>query len=69
MEFWIFIFPKISKKETNKIYYKCKACEDEIFSDTKKVMIWCNCRAMGIDGCEGYIRIIGDKDNVELITK
>jgi peptide methionine sulfoxide reductase MsrB len=59
----------MNKKETKKTYYQCKTCGDEIFSDTKKVMTWCGCGAMGIDGCEGYIRIIGDKDNAVLIKK
>ncbi len=59
----------MSKKETQKIYCKCKTCGDEIYSDTKKVMTWCSCGAMGVDGCEGYIRIIGDNKNAELIEK
>lgn len=59
----------MNKKESKKIYCKCKTCGDEIFSDTNKVMIGCSCGAMEIDGCEGYIRIIGDKDNVELIER
>lgn len=59
----------MNEKEVKKIYWKCKTCGDEIFSNTKKVMAWCSCGAMGIDGCEGYIRIIGDKKNAELIGK
>jgi hypothetical protein len=45
------------------------------FFDTKKLMTWCGCGAMGIDacllvkGCEGYIRIIVDKDNSIQVKK
>jgi len=59
----------MNEKEVKKLYCKCKTCGDEIFSDTKKVMTWCGCGAMGIDGCEEYTRIIGDKDNSEMIKK
>lgn len=32
-------------------------------------MTWCKCGAMGVDGCEGYTRIIGNKENPEMIEK
>ena len=59
----------MNKKESKKVYWKCKTCGDEIFFDTKKVMTWCSCGVMGIDGCEGYTSIIGYKDNAGLIKK
>jgi predicted RNA-binding Zn-ribbon protein involved in translation (DUF1610 family) len=59
----------MNKNKNKKIYWKCKTCGDEIFFDTKKVMTWCSCGAMGIDGCQEYTRIIGDSENAVQIKK
>jgi hypothetical protein len=56
-------------KTQKKIYWKCKTCGNEIYFDTGKVMTWCKCGAMGIDGCEHYTRIIGDKENFEMVER
>ena len=46
------------KKE---IYYKCIHCGDEIYSNTYKSMTYCKCGKLGVDGCEFYVRLIGDE--------
>jgi len=60
---------EIAKKTEKKIYIKCKKCGDEIFGDTGKRMTDCKCRAIAVDGCEYYARVIGDKGNYEEILK
>lgn len=53
-------------KET---YIKCAKCGDEIFGDTRKKMTYCTCKAIAVDGCEDYIRIIGTNENYEIIQR
>ena len=54
--------PTTTATKTKKdIYFKCLQCGDEIFWNTHKQMIFCQCGALGIDGCEYYARIIGDE--------
>lgn len=60
---------EIANKTKKKTYIKCKKCGDEIFGDTNKKMTYCKCRSIGIDGCEDYVRVNGDKDNYEIINK
>ncbi|MCX6761199.1 MAG: hypothetical protein NTZ84_03825 [Candidatus Nealsonbacteria bacterium] len=55
-----------TKKET---YVRCKKCGDEIFGDTHKKMTCCKCKFIGVDGCEDYVRIIGEEENYEIISK
>jgi hypothetical protein len=55
-----------TKKET---YFQCKKCADEIYWNTQKKLTYCKCGAIAIDGCEYYIRIIGDKKDYESIKK
>lgn len=50
-------------------YYKCKSCGDEIFWNTQKKMISCTCEKISVDGCEYYIRLIGDSEDFERIVK
>ena len=52
------------KKET---YIKCKKCGTEIPTNTHKKMTPCECGAISVDGCEGYIRISGSKDDYEIV--
>jgi hypothetical protein len=54
-------------KMKKKIYIKCKKCKDKIFGDTKKKLIYCKCKSIGIDGCEDYIRIIGNKEDYKIL--
>lgn len=55
----------------NKIetYIKCKKCGDEIYLNTHKKITPCKCGAIKVDGCEDYVRVIGDRDNYEEINK
>jgi hypothetical protein len=53
-----------NKKET---YIKCVKCNDEIFYNTHKVLTYCKCGAIWVDGCEDYIRVGGNKeDHIEI---
>jgi len=60
----------MTKEIANKteIYIKCKKCGDEIFGDTRKKMTDCKCGAIAVDGCEDYVRVIGDEGDYEEIT-
>lgn len=60
---------KIANKNKKEACVKCKKCGDEIFSNTRKKMTYCKCESVAVDGCEYYIRIIGDKDNYKTIYK
>lgn len=51
-----------NKKET---YVKCAKCDDEIFYNIHKVLTHCKCGAILVDGCEDYIRIGGNKEDME----
>ena len=55
-----------TKKET---YFKCKKCGDEIYWNTHSKLIYCKCGALGVDGCEGCVRLLGDEKNHEEIMK
>ena len=60
---------KLEKCGVKQVFIKCKKCGDEIFSNTHKKMINCKCQAIAVDGCEYYIRIIGDEENYKVIKK
>lgn len=51
------------------VYWKCKKCGNEIYWNTHKQMTYCKCGALGVDGCEDYVRLLGDEKNHEKITK
>jgi len=55
-----------TKKE---VYWRCKKCGDEIYWNTHKKMIMCKCGALGVDGCEFYVRLIGNETDREEIKK
>lgn len=60
----------MAKVETKKeAYWRCKKCGDEIYWNTHKRVIYCKCGALGVDGCEDYIRLLGDEKNHEEIKK
>lgn len=65
----------MNKKGTQKIkkkvemYIKCLKCGEEIKGDTNKKMIPCKCGTIEVDGCEFYIRIIGDKKNSKIVRR
>lgn len=54
------------KKET---YIKCRKCSTETYFNTYKKMTPCECGTISVDGCEGYIRISGDKEDYVMIQK
>jgi predicted kinase len=53
-------------KET---YIKCKKCGAEIHQNTHKKMISCNCGAISVDGSDGYVRMLGSKEDYDVIQK
>ena len=55
-----------NKKE---VYYKCKKCGEEIYWNTRKRLISCKCGALEVDGCEDYVRLLGDKVNHEVVMR
>lgn len=60
---------KIKSKPKKEIHFKCKKCGDEIYWNTHKKMIHCKCGALGVDGCEYYVRTIGNEVDREIIKK
>ena len=60
---------EIANKTKEETYYKCTHCGDEIFWNTQKKMIMCKCGALGVDGCEFYVRLIGDEKDRKVIRK
>ena len=60
----------MAKVETKKeAYFKCKKCGDEIYWNTHKQVTYCKCGALGVDGCEDYVRLVGDKRDFEKVMK
>ena len=58
------------KTETKKgAYWRCKKCGDEIYWNTHKRLIYCKCGAMGVDGCEEYVRLLGEKKDYDEVIK
>ena len=53
-----------TKKET---YYKCVHCGDEIFWNTHRKLIFCKCEKIAVDGCEYYVRLIGNTTDYKRI--
>lgn len=54
---------------TQASYIKCKKCGTKIFGNTHKKMTPCACGAVEVDGCEDYVRVLGNKeDYVEIKT-
>ena len=56
-------------KNNNGPYYKCTHCGDEIYWNTHKKMIMCKCGALGVDGCEFYMRLIGNEADREEVMR
>lgn len=46
---------------------RCKNCGDIIYSRAQHDFRWCGCEKCAIDGGFDYYRIIGDKDDWELM--
>jgi hypothetical protein len=60
---------KIDPTPKKEAYYKCNHCGDEIFWNTQKKLTFCKCKKIAIDGCEYYVRIIGNKEDYKIIKK
>jgi len=60
---------KTAVKTKKKTYIRCKKCGEEIFSNTHKKITYCKCESVAVDGCDDYIRIIGEKNNYRTIYK
>jgi len=62
---------ELKKKGSKKveIYIKCLRCGEEIKGDTHKKMIYCKCEKIGVDGCEHYIRIIGESKDYKIVKR
>lgn len=50
-------------------FIKCKKCGMGIYFNTHKRMTPCTCGAIQVDGCEYYFRMIGNKEDYELVHK
>lgn len=58
-----------NKKNKKEAYIRCKKCGTEIYWNTHKKMTPCACGAISVDGTDGYIRTIGNKEDYEQIQK
>ena len=74
--FWIaprnknkFMLKEIATKTKKEIHYRCKKCGDEIYWNTHKSMTYCKCGALGVDGCEFYVRLIGNEGDYKIIKR
>lgn len=56
-------------KQKTETYYKCVKCGDEIYWNTHKKMTFCKCGSLGVDGCEYYVRLIGNEADRERVMK
>ena len=50
-------------------YYQCLICGAEIYWNTRKQLTSCTCGAISIDGCEEYIRILGNERDYRVIRQ
>jgi hypothetical protein len=55
----------LNKRPKYETYYECLKCGDRIPWNTGKKMVSCKCKAIAIDGCEFYTRIIGNKEDLK----
>ena len=60
---------EIANKTKKEIHYRCRKCGDEIYWNTHKKMIMCKCGALGVDGCEDYVRVGGKEEDRKVIKK
>lgn len=57
------------KRRQGEAYYQCLACKTEIYWNTKKKYITCVCGKLSIDGCEDYVRVIGEKGDYQIVFR
>lgn len=46
---------------------KCKKCGDIVDGGYKGRLVWCSCESCAIDETEYYARIMGDREDYEII--
>ncbi len=56
-------------EQSKQDYYECLHCGVQIPGNTHKAFVECKCGKIAIDGCEDYVRIIGNMDDVKIIHK
>jgi len=56
-------------KQNKEAYYQCVHCKQEIYWNTHKAYVECKCGKIAIDGCEDYVRVIGNMDDLKIINK
>ena len=49
------------------LFYRCNKCNDVIYGDTKKILRYCTCGSMGIDGNFSSSRILGSLKNITIV--
>jgi len=75
------VYPARHSEESNGVNWRCKKCGDEIYWNTRKSMTYpvrehaasngasCKCGALGVDGCEFYVWLIGNEADREEIKR
>lgn len=63
------VYPIRYSELSNGVNWRCKKCGDEIYWNTHKSMAYCKCGALGVDGCEFYLRLIGNEADREEVKK
>lgn len=48
---------------------KCNLCNSIIQSEHRHDMVWCNCKAIAIDGGNDYTKIVGDLKNIAILDE
>lgn len=48
---------------------KCLKCNDVIWSRHRHDMRWCSCKTVAIDGGRDYTKILGNRENWELLKE
>ncbi len=49
-------------------YVKCKKCDVRISLDTNKRVLPCACKTISVDGNGKYFRILGNKNDYEIVN-
>lgn len=60
---------RISNQNKKNCYYKCKICGKEIYWNTNKQYVSCECGAITVVGCQDYVWVIGDKRDIKILRK
>ncbi|MBI5420752.1 MAG: hypothetical protein HZA35_00330 [Parcubacteria group bacterium] len=60
---------EIVTKTEKATYIKCKKCGTEVLSITNSNLTSCRCGAISVDGSKELVRVIGNPEDYEVITK